>query len=226
MKARLVPLISFDLGNTLATIDGPSQVQRLTEISALPPDEVRRILREVMTLKTLPSREALTPDLVQRTCAALRIAPADLGFGSRTLAPYRLLPGARTAVAAAAHHGQVAAITNTSVFADDCLAPVRDGLAPHLTAIHPSWRLGAAKPDPRIFHAVASLHGVAVEDLVHVGDRWDEDIAPVLTLGGHAMWITTDDNDVSPCDHLGGDRLLIVRTLADVTAALTRRWWA
>ncbi|HWO60203.1 MAG TPA: HAD family hydrolase [Umezawaea sp.] len=226
MTSRSPQVMSFDVTGTLAEITGPSHTQRLVALSPLPAQDVRRILHDVTGLKTLPSRDALTPALVRRTCAALQIDVADFGFGSVPLVPYRLLPGARNAVTAAAHHGQVVAITNTSVFADDCLEALRDEFTPHLTDIHPSLRLGVAKPDPRIFHAVASRYGVDAQDLVHVGDRWDEDIAPVLALGGHAVWITTDDHVASACGHPGSDRLLIVRTLEDVAAAMTRRWWA
>jgi len=218
-------LMSFDLTGTLAEIAGPSHTQRLAALSPLPPDDVRKILHEVMGLKTLPSLDALTPDLVERTCAALQIDSGELGFGQAPLTPYRLLPGANAVVAAAAEHGHVALITNTSVFAEDCLVPVQVGLAPHLAAIHSSWRLGVAKPDPRIFRSAAAHHGVAVENLVHVGDRWDEDIAPVLALGGHAMWVTTAD-DVAGREHVCVDRLLIVRSLREAAEAMTRRWWA
>jgi len=217
-------LISFDVAGTVAELVGRSHAQALTDLSPLPAPEVRRILRDVLGLKTLPSRDALTPALVRRTCTALMIDVGDFGFGTVPLAPYRLLDGARAAVAAAAVHAPVVLITNTSVFAESCLDPVREGLAPHLTAVHTSWRHGVVKPNPQVFHTVASHEGVGVEDLVHVGDSWCEDIAPVLELGGRAMWITDDASSAG--DYVGCDRLVVVRSLDEATTAMTQRWWA
>jgi hypothetical protein len=150
---------------------------------------VRRILRDATYLKTLPSVDALTPQLIEQTSAALCIDPADFRFGSMPLAPHRLLPGAQSAVAAAATHQRVIMIANISVFAEPGLGRIREGLAPHLAAIHTSWRMGVSKPDHEAFRIATAAHVVAVRDLAHIGNSWTEDVAPVLALGGRAVWI-------------------------------------
>lgn len=44
------------------------------------------------------------------------------------------------------------------------------------------------KPDPRVFHQAAAALGCAPEELLHVGDRFDDDIAGALRAGCQAAW--------------------------------------
>jgi putative hydrolase of the HAD superfamily len=49
------------------------------------------------------------------------------------------------------------------------------GLAPYFAGVHLSARLGAAKPDERIFRAALQWHGLQPHEAWHVGDSWRED---------------------------------------------------
>lgn len=187
-------LVSFAINNTLGEIDGVSQVQRIRAASPLPAEEVRNILERDLGLKTMASAEELTQERAARVCARLGITRADLGFGMARLAAYRLVPGAREAVALLAGTGlPVVTISNASVFSlnDGAMRPVSDGLVPYLTAMHHSCVMGVAKPDPQIFRAAAAEHGIAAQDLVHIGDSWVYDIAPALAAGARAAWVNS-----------------------------------
>jgi putative hydrolase of the HAD superfamily len=55
----------------------------------------------------------------------------------------------------------------------------------HVSAI----AAGAAKPDPRIFSALARLARVSPAEVIHVGDDPVADIAGATEAGMHAVWI-------------------------------------
>lgn len=217
-------LFTFDVTDTLADIDGASHIDLICEMSPLPRPEVCRILYDELGLKTLPSRTALTPALVDTTCAMLKIAPSQFPFGALPLAPYRLRPDAAAAVAAAAECLPTALITKTSVFADPALRPVADGLAPHVVAIHASWAMGAAKPDPIAFRRAAGYHGLVPANLIHIGNSWRNDVAPVLALGGRAVWINPDGGIVPGSESVPAGRLLVADTVSSGVQQAIARW--
>jgi len=85
------------------------------------------------------------------------------------------------------------------------------GLASFVDEMVFSDEVGCSKPDPRFFEAAASRLGVGVEELIHVGDRPDEDVAGVLATGGYAVlaWAEVDEDMV--CIH---KRLCAVRRVS------------
>jgi FMN phosphatase YigB (HAD superfamily) len=220
-----VPLLfTFDVTNTIAEIDGPSHVDLICEASPRSRAEVCDILNNLLGLKTLPSRSALTPTLVETACTLLDISREQFPFGELPLAPYRLRDEAPAAVAAAAACLPAALITNTSVFADPGLQPLANGLHPHIAAIHASWAMGAAKPDPHAFWAAANYHQVAPRNLIHIGDSWSEDIAPVLALGGRAVWLNKDNAGAPGPGPVPRGRLLVATTLTEAVEQAIARW--
>ena len=49
--------------------------------------------------------------------------------------------------------------------------------------------VGAAKPDPRMFQAVSEMTGCALDEIVHVGDDPEKDVAGANRIGVGAVWI-------------------------------------
>jgi len=47
---------------------------------------------------------------------------------------------------------------------------------------------GCSKPDPAIFHHAAAALGCAPAELLHVGDRWEDDVAGAYRAGCQAAW--------------------------------------
>jgi FMN phosphatase YigB (HAD superfamily) len=217
-------LFTFDVGKTVADIEGASYIDLICAVSPQPREEVRRVLHEVVGLKTLPSRAALTPMLVDTACAQLGISRQQFPFGELPAARYRLRPDAPDAVAAAARCLPVALITNTSVFADPALQPVTDGLAPHLAGVHASWAMGAAKPDPYAFQAAARYHGVTPRNLIHIGNSWTQDVAPVLALGGRAVWLNATRDSIPGSEEVPRGRLMVADHLAAAVQQAIARW--
>ncbi len=85
------------------------------------------------------------------------------------------------------------------------------GLAKLVDEMLFSDEVGRSKPDPGFFEAAASRLGVGVEELIHVGDRPDEDVAGILAAGGYAVlaWAEIDEDMV--CIHR---RLCAVRRVS------------
>jgi putative hydrolase of the HAD superfamily len=66
------------------------------------------------------------------------------------------------------------------------------GLAVYFAGVHLSSRIGAAKPDARVFLAALHFHGIEPYEAWHVGDSWCEDVegARVAGVGG---WLIERD---------------------------------
>lgn len=74
--------------------------------------------------------------------------------------------------------------------------------------------LGVEKPAPAIFaHAAAAL-GCAPQEILHVGDSWQHDIAGALAAGWHAAWLSEADTP------LANERAHRIARLEDVPALL------
>lgn len=217
-------LIALDVAGTVADIDGPSHVDRVISASPLPERDVREVLRDALTLKTLPSPDALTPELAEDVCRRLGIAREELPFGRVPCAPYRLRPGVVTAVREAAELAPVVLLANVSVFADSALGLVRETLAPYLSGEFLSWKAGAAKPDPAMFEQALRQCGVHADEFAHVGDVWREDIAPVLKLGGRAVWINPAGKAAPSLTPIPLDRVLTASSLDHAVAQLKAQW--
>ncbi len=67
--------------------------------------------------------------------------------------------------------------------------PLRDCFDHSLTAAE----IGAAKPDPAMFHAASTRSGVPLDACLHVGDDPLRDIKPARRLGMSTVWVNRDD---------------------------------
>ncbi len=76
---------------------------------------------------------------------------------------------------------RLAVVSNFDTRLEDLLADV--GLKEYFDAIHISTRIGAEKPNPAIFHAALTEHGLVPEQALHVGDRVEADIDGALAAG-------------------------------------------
>ncbi len=63
--------------------------------------------------------------------------------------------------------------------------PLRDCFHLSLSA----EEVGAAKPDPAMFHQVRLWSGVPFAQMLHVGDDWERDVLPAARLGMTTAWV-------------------------------------
>ena len=91
------------------------------------------------------------------------------------------------------------------------------GFGPLLTVVADSNRVGAMKPDRRIFdHALAAL-GTAPARTLHVGDSHERDVRAARALGLRAAWLVPPDRGITT----DPDADLVIGTLGQLEAALT-----
>jgi len=67
------------------------------------------------------------------------------------------------------------------------------GLGERFAALAVSAEVGVEKPDRRIFAAAAERLGLAPEEILHVGDRWLEDVEGAAAAGCSALWLRRGD---------------------------------
>jgi HAD superfamily hydrolase (TIGR01509 family) len=97
------------------------------------------------------------------------------------------------------------------------------GWRPHLKAIVVSQRVGAIKPDPRMFAATEAALGMEPGVILHVGDDWTADIVGARRAGWLAAYLTSRPADSplpasTPNDEVQPD--LVLDRLADLEAFL------
>jgi putative hydrolase of the HAD superfamily len=160
--------------------------------------------------------------LVQRLVEAVGLAPAldVVGFDRyfdqlydhfTTPAAWEVYPDVRPTLAAVRARGcRIGLVTNF----DGRIVPLLDalGLTSSFDALTLSSRVGAAKPDARIFGAALTALGVPPAAALHVGDSPEDDVAGARAAGLGAVLV---DRDGRHPDVPGR-----VRSLAEVTALL------
>ena len=64
------------------------------------------------------------------------------------------------------------------------------GFEKHLSCVVISEEIGVRKPRAEIFEAVASSFGFAPEEILHVGDKLQADVAGAASIGMRTCWLT------------------------------------
>ena len=129
-------------------------------------DDARRFWSEVISATFgEPLSDALTRDLYDTFAEARR---------------WRVLPGAREALAWCRQHGLRTAVVSNF----DCrLPPLLLAMDLNVDAVITSTMVGRAKPDPAPLRAAATYLQVALSEVLHVGDSATEDGGMCAALG-------------------------------------------
>ena len=64
------------------------------------------------------------------------------------------------------------------------------GFTPHLHALLVSDEVGIRKPRPEIFEASARALGLSPNEVLHVGDSLEADVAGAASIGMRTVWLT------------------------------------
>lgn len=125
--------------------------------------------------------------------AAERWAEAYLGIYARL--PF-LIDGALEVVGLLSGRVRIAVVTNG--YTDVQQAKINaTGLRPRVDLLVTSEEAGAAKPSPATFLRAASLLGVPVGSMLHVGDSLDGDVRGALAAGMKAVWFCRGGGDAT-----------------------------
>ena len=166
-------ILYFDLGNVLVHFSHERQCRQIAAVAGVPIDQVRQVLYEG-TLGHDSECGRVTPrGAYDRLCGELGVRPDfdallaannDIFWLNTSIVP--LL----ARLTAAGH--RLGLLSNTSAAHWECISGGRyGGLLP--TLFEPlvlSYKVGAMKPDPAIFHAAAKAAGVAPRDIFYVDD--------------------------------------------------------
>ncbi|SDC62985.1 HAD family hydrolase [Actinokineospora iranica] len=95
------------------------------------------------------------------------------------------------------------------------------GLSRFFDAVISAGELGAAKPDPTIFHTACAELGVTPHETAHVGDRLDLDAIGARDAGLHGIWL---DRAADQHDHDDTPEVPVVETLADLPELLVSEY--
>ena len=183
----MIRAVVFDLWNTLARSAGGSPFQRSKAL--LRPEQMDAFAafqKDAMT-RAYADREAcfgawrgrLGLDAEQEAAMAAAFAAAE--------AEAQLFPEAPEALAGTRALARLGLLSNTQSF--DLGLLERLGLAEAIRLRGLSAELGAAKPAPEAFDAMAKRLGLFPGNLVMVGDSWSDDIEGALAAGWTAIWI-------------------------------------
>jgi putative hydrolase of the HAD superfamily len=93
------------------------------------------------------------------------------------------------------------------------------GIARFFDALVIAGELGAAKPDPVIFHTACATLGVPPSETMHVGDLLDTDAIGARDAGLHGVWLTR--SEVNPPREPG---IHTIETLADLPELLVSEY--
>lgn len=143
--------------------------------------------------------ETLRRTALQAGCdhdSAARIAQQAFDVFYEERSKLTLFEGARDALTHLSSQYPLIALTNGNAN----LAAV--GIDHLFSAYFNAESVGAAKPEPDLFHAALEHQGVRAEDCLHIGDHPVQDIHAARTLGFQTLWVNALNldwpNDVPP----------------------------
>ncbi|MCA9754525.1 MAG: HAD family hydrolase [Candidatus Eisenbacteria bacterium] len=193
----MIRWVFLDMGNVVMN-DDPV----MTYLYELLHDELQREGRKVSFEQLMADREEIIAErgtghwsiLTERILGKERHETLARTSAEHLRANYlqyhNVLPGMADALQQLSEEFSLGIVANQMSVAEDALREV--GLAHHFRFIALSERVGAAKPDPTIFHWALAQAQCQPEEAIMVGDRIDTDIVPARRLGLWTLWFHAD----------------------------------
>lgn len=199
-----IKLLTFDLDNTLweveAIVTRAEKVMRAW-IRQHHPEFVQAFdFRHFIALREAVLRDrldiahdftALRLEVLRRAFAGAGYAPADVElaaqgafeeyFRERNVVEY--FPGALEALRELREDFEIYALSNGN--ADIGRIGLGHIFSRHFSAIS----VGAAKPDPRMYHAAIAAAGVSPWEVIHIGDHPEQDVVAAAAVGMRTVWV-------------------------------------
>lgn len=195
-----VRVISFDLDDTLWAIE--PVIQRANRVLFVWLEARYPLITQGHTPQSLHAvcldfmhaRSQEKHDLTRMRKAFLRHVGQEAGythdFSEEAFAIFfaernavELFPEVEAVLARLAQRYLLVALSNGNA----CIE--RIGLTRYFSASVNSAKVGAAKPDPAMFHAALADLGASAESMLHVGDHPEHDILGAQRAGVRAVWL-------------------------------------
>lgn len=181
----------------------------------------------------LEGRDAGSLDALRADCAEVIRRSLGLPDGAHVAVREAMLgairfvayPDAAPALAALRSCGmRLVVASNWDCSLDDALASA--GLGGAVDAVVPSAKVGAAKPDTRLFAAALEEAGVSPGRAVHVGDSVEHDVEGARAAGVTAVLVRRVPGAGGPADTSGVlPGTAEIRSLAELPALLSASGW-
>jgi FMN phosphatase YigB (HAD superfamily) len=220
----MIGLITTDVGDTLGRFLTPKVGDILSALSGIPPIEGKSWIIDEEERRFLHTTPELTDKVIYDLCGALLIDrrewPDPWPRGG-----FRAYPYTNSVLAELRTIAPVAALSNISVLGSTRMDDLAEQCGAYIEDIYTSYAMRRRKPDPRLWIDIADVYGVPVDEVVHIGDRWVNDICGAFHAGARAIYLTgtrEDHNPVPPHDEMR-ERVAIVNDLRDVPAVI-RTW--
>ncbi len=195
-----VKAVSFDVDGTLVHHLGPAEtIARFLESKGIRPnaDSIERAILSV----DVPREGFSDPEeyyLALNREILLRLGAYSEGWEKELLdywfSPenYSEAPGARRALEVLSRAGLTLVIVSNNLLREVRAVLGRLGLLGYFHAIFTPEVVGAFKPSPQVFVRVAELLRLEPSQILHVGDKVDEDYVAAVRAGAQAVVISRE----------------------------------
>ena len=224
----MVGVITLDAGDTAGLFTGPRVADILYELSGIPDsDESKRDIVGEAERTFLHVHSELTSELLQGLCGALIIdqdkVPDPWPGGG--FEPYDYT---NSVLADLRSIAPVVVLTNISMVSASCIRELAQKCGDFIDEIITSYDAGVRKPNPRLWTDIARVYNVPASKIVHIGDRWNNDVLGAASAGARAIHVCGTRHHQRPAPMqdewpVGLDRISVVPTLEQVPAVI-RQW--
>lgn len=219
-------LITTDVGDTLGEFTGPSVKDTLYQLSRIPETAAKAAIIGEEERRFLHTTPELTDRVIWNLCHALLIDrrqwPDPWPRGGFQAYSYtnRLLAQLCTLA-------PIAALSNISILGSTRMDDLAEQCGHYVRNIYTSYDMGRRKPDLTLWLDIADVYGIPADEIVHIGDRWVNDICGAVDAGARAIYLTGTRQHLGPIPlhDFSPNQVAVVNDLRDVPAVL-RAWGA
>lgn len=211
-----VSVLVVDAGSTLGEFTGESTTHVLTALTSVRPRLVTEAKHEI-----LHRTPELTDAVIAQVCERLLINRDQWPdpWPPSGFTPY---PEATDVLAELARLAPVVTLSNLSITRQPSMVALHHQFAPHRAGTYTSYHLGARTPQARLWHRIADDFAVPVREIVHIGDRVDEDVTGPLHAGARAILISRRGYHPPPTRAADPDRAAVLASLSHIPDVITR----
>jgi FMN phosphatase YigB (HAD superfamily) len=210
------PLFTIDLGGTFGHVvgDGADPAEILARLAP------RGYNRQTLDfhVKRILNTAAVTDDVIRQLCDVLLINE-DQWPDPWPGVTFEFFEAAWTVLRELSDLGTVVALTNQNATTKPAMDYIMNRCGQYVKTLYASYDLGDVKPARWLWKSVAESEGYKVGDIVHIGDRYTQDVRGPLSAGARgAVWVHGGSTVFADLD----DRTACVTTLAEVPGAVRR----
>jgi FMN phosphatase YigB (HAD superfamily) len=181
----------FDLGKVLVDFSYDQMLAQIGAVAGIDAEAARAVIFDADLLPQFESGQLSATEFYEAFCTATGSRPDFAALATAASAIFTLNLPMLPLVSQLQQAGyRMGILSNTcALHWDYCVGQYR--IVAEAFSVHAlSFRMGAVKPEPAIFHAAAEMAGVRPEDVFYVDDM-PQHVAGARTVGFDAVQYTT-----------------------------------